>query len=286
MLHGSFLHPASFQLSAFNLKIQIYDWIAGSLVLGPVLGMIGGSAAALFVYSRSSHGTDQENAALRFVRKLFRSSPMFARGFVKWKLRLDRIFGILLKEDAGSKSIVDLGCGYGVALAIAAFRNPEASLIGCDLDPDRIRIGNCALRPFNAQLFVEDIRTFQFADVDLIMIIDVLQYLEPQDQRAILNRCCEALNPEGKLIFRVTDRENGVLSVLTTALDRVIFRIAGIQKKPVVLPHDEYGKILNGCGVSFQRQRLHSRLPLTHVVYTAKKPADTGECNAMEQLPS
>ena len=279
MLHGERLHLASFQIRNMDLRSQLSDWVVGSLILGLILGLAGASFAALFVYSRSPHSAGRKagvRMASRFVRELFKSSPHFARGFVRWKLRLDNIFALLLMEVDGRTSAVDLGCGYGIALAVAAFRNPGLRLIGCDLDRNRIRIATRALSSLRAQLFVHDIRTFEFTGTSLIMIMDVLQYLNAQEQCSLLKKCCAALEPGGKLIFRVPDKEHGMLSAATMALDRIIFRFTGMRKQPAVLPSEEYEKVLKDARMILRKQRLMSRLPLAHIVFIAEKPAEAG----------
>jgi uncharacterized protein (DUF2062 family)/trans-aconitate methyltransferase len=276
---GAFLQMASFHMRDISLGNQFMDWAIGSLLLGSILATVCASIAAFFVYSRSAaHGGQKTDlsAATDFVRKLFNSSPWFARGFVRWKLRLDKIFKLLLSEiDSGP--VADLGCGYGIALSIAAFKNQELRLFGCDLDANRIRIGGQALHPFNAQLLVNDVRAFEFGNPGLILIIDVLQYLNRQEQCSLLQRCCEALSPGGKLIFRVPDMKSGVLSMFTSALDKLIFRIGGSQNKPVVLRSAEYEKMLCDNHMNTRRQRLTSRLPLAHNVFIAMKITEPGQ---------
>ena len=62
----------------------------------------------------------------------------YDRGFVRWKLRLDRVFDLLAAEDLGSGPVIDLGCGYGITLGFAACGAPGRPLVGCDLDARRI----------------------------------------------------------------------------------------------------------------------------------------------------
>jgi len=90
---------------------------------------------------------------------------------------------------------VDLGCGYGMALGLAAFLQPGRRLIGCDLDAHRVMIAGQALRPLHAEMSVHDVRAFPVPPAGLILIIDVLQYLDAAEQRDLLKRCCAALLP-------------------------------------------------------------------------------------------
>ena len=96
------------------------------------------------------------------MKGMFAQCAWADRGFVRWKLRLDRIFELLAAEDLGSGTVVDLGCGYGIALSMAAFGDSSRSLIGCDLDAHRIAVARQALEAvLNADLSVADIRGFR-----------------------------------------------------------------------------------------------------------------------------
>jgi uncharacterized protein (DUF2062 family)/SAM-dependent methyltransferase len=278
--HGESVPFASFRLKNLNLGNHLADWITGSVILGLLLGiLIALLVTILFSRSLVRRSTPKDwHAAEHFVVQLFRQSAQFAKGFVRWKLRLDKIFAVLLEVDGYRGPVIDLGCGYGIALATVAFRHSEFRLIGCDLDPNRIQVANQALHSLNVQLSVQDMRRFAFPESGLILIIDVLQYLDGNEQRALLKRCCATLHPNGVLIFRVPDRENGLLSKLTLALDKVIFRSSGNRRRPTVLPSEEYEKILRDEDMLVQKQRMTSRLPLAHVLFTAKKPGnDTGQ---------
>jgi 2-polyprenyl-3-methyl-5-hydroxy-6-metoxy-1,4-benzoquinol methylase len=258
ILGGELLHLNGFQMKGLDLRREIAAWFTGSIILGILLGMIAASIAFLLVHYRSRSHTNQrsyQRDATRFVKSFFLGSPRFARGFVRWKIRLDKMFSLLLLEDLRQGSVIDLGCGYGIALALTAFQHHGRRLIGCDLDEHRVRIASQALSPLKAELSVSDVRTFEFSQASLIMILDVLQYLDSADQRALLKRCCSLLEPGGKLIFRVQDREQGVMSTLTMAFDEIIFRLSGSQSRPTALPRAEFVRVLEDAGMKV-KQRL------------------------------
>ena len=254
-------------LSLAGLKSGFIAWLVGSVAVGAILGGVGALVTFLFLRLKTPR-----NDAAHFVNGLFKDCDPFARRFVRWKFRLDRIFEFLAKQDLGSGAIVDLGCGYGIALALAAFRDRGRRLVGFDLDERRVRAARCALRNFDAQLEVGDIRTARIPPAGLILILDVLQYLDAQEQAALLMRCASALDPGGLLIFRVHDRERGLQSKVTMAFDRLIFSLAHVRRRPLMLRPAEYRGILQQGGLQVEEKRLRNRLPLAHRVLIGRRP--------------
>jgi SAM-dependent methyltransferase len=167
--------------------------------------------------------------------------------------------------------VVDLGCGYGMALCFAAFYDDRRRLVGCDVDANRIAVARQALGSLNADLTVADVRDFKLPQAGLILILDVLQYLPAAEQSALLKRCCSALAPDGVLVFRVHDRERGLRSAITMAFDRLIFACGG-NGLPRMLPTIEYRGALENAGMKVEERHFENRLPLAHVLFVARKP--------------
>jgi uncharacterized protein (DUF2062 family)/2-polyprenyl-3-methyl-5-hydroxy-6-metoxy-1,4-benzoquinol methylase len=275
-LRGSFLPLTLADMTALTLGALLSAWLVGSVALGALLGGVAAGAMFLFLWVRSpsdrlDRGRWRECSG--FLNRLFAACPRFDRGFVRWKLRLDRIFHILMQGDLGRGPVVDLGCGHGIVLGLVAFQDQRRRLIGCDVNQHRIENARKALLRLNAELSVDDVRTFEFGEAGLILIIDVLQYLGAAEQLALLERCCSALLPGGRLMFRVHDRERGLASKLSLALDKLIFFLQGDRGNPVVLSAAEYRRLLEGAGMEVQERRFRNRLPLAHILFTAAKPA-------------
>lgn len=278
---GCLLRVGSFQpLSALAAarthmnKEQFLIWVVGSIALGILVGGTGAAISAVVIHlhrKRSANSALQER--VRFVNGMFAQCARMPRGFVRWKLRLDRIFELLAAENLGSGTVVDLGCGYGIALCFTAFSNNCRRLIGCDVDAHRIAVAREALGTSNADLTVADMRHFEFPSAGLILILDVLQYLPAAEQSALLKRCCSALVPDGVLVFRVHDREHGLRSAITLAFDRLIFACSG-GGLPRMLPIVEYRSALENAGMKVEERRFQNRLPLAHVLFVARKPLE------------
>ncbi|MGB9204349.1 MAG: DUF2062 domain-containing protein [Terriglobales bacterium] len=271
-LRGSpFLPWNASSLTSAHLKQELLAWVIGSVPLGILVGSVGAAITAALVQLKAP-GNSGLRDRVRFVNALFARCARADRGFVRWKLRLDRIFGLLAAENLGSGTVVDLGCGYGMALGFAAFGDSGRRLVGCDLDAHRIAVARQALSALNADLTVTDVRRLDLPPAGLILILDVLQYLPADDQQALLQRCCSALVPEGMLIFRVHDRERGLWSTITMAFDRLIFACDRAGVRPLMLSAAEYHGVLENAGMQVEQRRFRNRLPLAHILFIAKKP--------------
>lgn len=275
---GTLLRTGSFQpwsisaLSAAHVKEELISWVLGSLVLGLLVGGVGAAITAALMYrTRTSNRELRER--VRFVNRTYAGCAQFDRGFVRWKMRLDRIFGLLAAEGLGSGTVVDLGCGYGMALCFAAFGDDRRRLVGCDLNAHRILVARQALRSLNAEPVVCDVRYFELPRADLILILDVLQYLRAEEQLALIKRCCAALEPGGRFIFRVHDRERGLWSMITLGLDRLLFSAEHAGTGPLMLSAAQYQGALEEAGMAVESRRFRNRLPLAHILFVAKKPS-------------
>ncbi len=271
-LHGSLLSLSPADVLAMSPGEHLWTWLFGSLLLGVLLGVLlaGGAYAVL-----SLRPTKREAA----VRSLYSPCSYFDRGFVRWKLRLDRIFGVIAPEVPGSGRVVDLGCGYGITLAWVGVEAPNRPLAGCDLSAARIETARKALANHSAAIVVADVREFQFDEADLILIMDVLQYLNPGEQAVLLERSAAALIPGGKLVFRVHDWEDGIRSRLVMAFDRLILFCGGARRRPTTLPAGNYRDILARAGLSVRERRFRNLLPLAHILFVAQK-------RSLEEAPS
>ena len=271
---GSFVPLSPMALSAFPLADHLQALVVGSVILSAMVGGAAAVATYCIVVRRAAEKSTRpgEREWRAFVNERFRTARRYDRGFVRWKTRLDRIFALLLAEDLGEGPAVDLGCGHGATLALVAFRDPHRTLYGCDLDERRIEAAGRGLADLDVHLSTADVRTFPVPAAGLILIIDVLQYLDPADQTSLLRRCSTALLPGGRLIFRLPDTTRGFVSWTTRMLDRLNLRIGGSNARLAYLPTEAYTAPLVEAGLSVDVRSYRNRLPLRHIVIAAQKP--------------
>jgi uncharacterized protein (DUF2062 family)/SAM-dependent methyltransferase len=268
---GSLVSVSPAALAESGLGVHLLPLLVGSVLLSAAVG--GTAAAVTFVWLVHRNRTDTAERAWRAeIDRLFQAAPRRGRRFVYWKVRLDRIFWELAREDLGTGPAVDLGCGYGTALAVLALKDPTRELHGCDLDAARVRTASLALASPNVRLSVGDVRTFPLPSAGLILILDVLQYLDADEQASLLKRCTAALEPGGHLIFRLPDTTRGFHGWMTRSLDRIIFWVGRVSDRPAYQTVESYERLLAKAGMTVAVWRSRNRLPLAHVVIAAARP--------------
>jgi len=253
-----------------DVPTLIWSLGVGSILLSLVVGLPAAAATYVVVAGRSRRPVELD-AWRAFVEARYAGSRSRDRGFVRWKTRLDRVFERLLESDLGAGPVVDLGCGYGIALALAAFRDPARPLRGCDLDAARVRAAGLALAGLDASVQVGDVRQYPVPEAGLILIIDVLHYLAPDDQRAVLERCAASLCPGGILIVRAADTAGGWRWWLTRALDVPAWRAADGDVRLRYSCAAAFTEILERAGLSVSVGVHRNILPLTHIIIQARR---------------
>jgi len=153
----------------------------------------------------------------------------FARHFAYGKLTGDPVFAHLLAGrlvPAGAR-VLDLGCGQGlIAALLDAAGTPPTSYLGVDLsgrDIERAR----GMGKSWAKFVVGDIRTCEMPLSDVIVVLDVLHYVDHDAQARILARIRAALAPQGRLLLRVADADGSLRFRVTGWTDRLAMRLRG-----------------------------------------------------------
>ncbi len=97
----------------------------------------------------------------------------------------------------------DLGCGYGFMTYMLHWAAQGRSFTGVDYDGEKIEVAQGNFLRDSRIIFEQgDLTTYNLGACDGIIISDVLHYLLPEQQEALLERCITALNAGGRLIIR------------------------------------------------------------------------------------
>ena len=215
----------------------------------------------------------------------------FARG----KLGGDPAFAALLrdgriKDDA---RIVDIGCGLGIlaALLVTASERGEPrsasdwpatwapppqrwTLRGFDLRRDAVAAGRRALDDVRDRvtLSVDDVRQIILPECDVVVMLDVLHYIDPVAQTRLLANAHAALAPAGILLLRVGDAARNWRFRFTSAVDWWV-ALARQKSWPRLYcrPLAEWTSLLDDIGYSVVAQPMSQGMPFANVLLIATK---------------
>jgi SAM-dependent methyltransferase len=209
-------------------------------------------------------------------RAAARYSPRdrYARHFAQGKLTRDPVFEHLLDNEliADDARILDLGCGQGVlgALLAARGRHGRWRYRGIDLSARGIERARYAVGPAG-DLAVGDMRDTSFGEADVVVILDVLHYVQPGEQADVIRRVRDALSGGGTLILRVADAAAGLRFRITTALDLAATRIRGQRVKHLHhVPLAERVRELESHGFRVEAVPMSKGAPFANVLLVAR----------------
>jgi SAM-dependent methyltransferase len=154
----------------------------------------------------------------------------YAQYFAYGKLTGDPVFEHILSSRLipANARILDLGCGQGLLAALLAADGGHGDLRyrGIDHSGRDIERARAAAGP-NAELVAGDIRGIDFGTADVVVLLDVLHYVDPPAQLDVLRRARAALAPGGVLLTRVADASAGFRFRVTEAIDLAVTRLRG-----------------------------------------------------------
>jgi SAM-dependent methyltransferase len=207
----------------------------------------------------------------------------FARG----KLRIDPIFLAMLRMGTipDGAHILDLGCGQSLlaSLLLAAKiqydrriwpqewpRPPVASgLMGIELDAQSAGWARKALGD-RVSVTTADLRNVELPDADVVLLLDVLHYMDDAEQLVLLEKIAHSLRNGGKLLLRVADAEAGWRFRLTRLVDHSTVLMRGrLSGSFFCRTIGDWSALLLRHGFRIERQPMSQGTPFANILLTA-----------------
>lgn len=196
----------------------------------------------------------------------------FAEGFARGKMTGDPVYPAVLAQVRPGSTLVDVGCGEGYLLALAAETVGDVRLVGLDHDARRLASAEAALTGLDARLWCADARTADLPPADAIAVLDVLHYQPPDAQDALLERLARALEPDGVLLVRDGRSDGGWRSGLTTWSERALVALGRHKGDGVWFrPQAELEGSLRALGLDVQADPCADGTPFANVLYVARR---------------
>ena len=196
----------------------------------------------------------------------------YARHFAYGKLTRDPAFEWLLASPhipAGSR-VLDIGCGQGVLGALLAAEDRNIRYRGIDLGAREIERARAAA-PAGSQLEAGDMRITEFGSADVVVILDVLHYVAPDEQAAVLRKVRDALAGGGTLLMRVADASAGIRFRITAALDLAATRLRGNKVARLHhFPLQDRRRALEEMGFRVCAEPMSAGTPFANVLLCAR----------------
>ncbi len=151
--------------------------------------------------------------------------------YMRVKTRLEKNYKIFHELVPTQGKILDLGCGYGFMPYMLSFTSAQREITGVDYDEEKIETANhCFSKAANVNFIHADVLNFNFERYDAIILADMLHYLQPTEQKQILDKCIANLNPGGTVIIRDGDKDVVDLHKRTRLTELVSTKILNFNK--------------------------------------------------------
>jgi SAM-dependent methyltransferase len=224
----------------------------------------------------------------------YRRSGRFAWHFARGKLGRDPVFRGLLEQGAlpPRARVVDIGCGQGLLASLlqacaelqaagrwpAAWPQPAsaAAYTGIELMPRDVARAQAAIAtlPLAPRLVCADLRVAPLPPCDLVVMLDVLHYVDHPAQAAVLTRAQEALRAGaagGRLLLRVSDAARTRGYAFSAWVDRLVIALRGHPlPRTWGRPLADWVALLQGLGFAVRSVPLSRGTPFANVLLVAE----------------
>lgn len=230
---------------------------------------------------------------IQAARAPYRDTSRWAYHWARGKLSRDPVFrGLLERGELSGARVLDIGCGQGlVATLLQACANQQragrwpagwgappaaASYTGIELMAKDVARAEAALRalPLAPRFVCDDMCSAAFPACDLVVILDVLHYVDHAAQDGVLRRVRDALSPQGRLLLRVGDMADAAGFVASQWVDRIVTWARGHRVPPTYgRPLAQWQAALQALGFSVHAVPQSQGTPFANVLLVADLPA-------------
>ncbi len=151
--------------------------------------------------------------------------------YMRIKVRLEKNYRVFNELLPLTGNILDIGCGYGFMPYMLHFTGPERIITGIDYDEQKIATAaHCFSKNERIRFEHADVTTYNFGSYDAIAMMDVLHYLQPEQQKFVIENCIRHINPGGVLVIRDGNKDLAKRQRGTALTEQFSTRVFGFNK--------------------------------------------------------
>ena len=148
----------------------------------------------------------------KYFREKLKYNYLFKGPLLEWymkvKTHLEKNYQVFHEIVPAQGKILDLGCGYGFMSLMLSFTSEQREITGVDYDEEKIETANhCFSKTSRVNFIHADVLNFTFEEYDVVILADMLHYLQPGEQRVIVEKCIDNLKAGGAVIIREGDKD-------------------------------------------------------------------------------
>lgn len=239
----------------------------GALLFGLGLALVGGGVTWALAW-RLRRPTPLSAAIARTIDR-YATGSRADRGYVTMKLSSDPIVGLLAALGPLGR-LVDAGAGRGQLGLLLLELGAVSELLAFDWDERKVTAARRAARG-EARVEQGSLSNWDFGEADTVLLVDVLHYLSPGDQDAVLARAARSLARGGRLLVREVDARPGLATLLTTLPEWIGTGLRYNRGAQLAFrPAHELVSVLTGCGLDCEVRPAAEGTPLANVLIIAQ----------------
>jgi 2-polyprenyl-3-methyl-5-hydroxy-6-metoxy-1,4-benzoquinol methylase len=144
---------------------------------------------------------------VNYFRETLHYNYLYKGPVLEWyqriKVSMEKNYSQFNELVPASGNILDIGCGYGFLCYMLHFVSKERNITGIDYDEEKIATAmHCFSKSGSVNFHYADAMAFEFEEYDCIILSDILHYLQPADQEALMEKSIKHLKNNGVIIIR------------------------------------------------------------------------------------
>lgn len=193
-------------------------------------------------------------------------------GWKKWfsKIRFwDAPYVQIEKLVPKNGKILDLGCGEGIFTNFLALSSQKRSLVGYELDKDRLKHANKKLK--NVRFKQANLLKIDLPKSNAIVIFHVLHHLTSlEGQEEVLKKCLKSITKKGKIIIVEVEPKFSIKYLITWLTDHFLVPVLFEKRaysKIFFRSKKEWLKLFKKLNLKTKSFSMDKNMPFSHIAY-------------------